>query len=378
MVKSKALFKDLEVHTFKTYAQWLKWLEKNFDRDAGVWIRFGKKGSGLSTISYEEARECAIIYGWIDGQICSFDEQSYLRKFTPRRKKSMWSKINRRIAEKLIRDKRIAPSGLAEVKAAKKDGRWDAAYDSPSTIKIPAEFQKRLNDNPKAKRFFSSLDKTNRYSILVRIQMAKTASSKTKLMDKAIDMLNQGKTHHPSREGKKKTRWCVLLRGINVGGKRSVKMAELREQLEKKKFQDVETYIQSGNVILSSEKSASAIEMSIKKLVKDKWTWDIEVQAFDEKELKRIVKGNPFANLDQTKIHVVRLSKKVTTKDASGIKKYIGTKEQVKVKGNLIYLLCPDGLSKTKLSNAVIERVLKVSSTARNWKTINKLIEMMG
>lgn len=374
----KEKFRELEVHTFKNYAAFKKWLGKNFENESGIWVRFAKKRSELKTTSYEDAREVAIIFGWIDGQIYKYDDNSYLRKFTPRRKRSMWSKINRGIVERLINEKKMAPSGLAEVKAAKKDGRWEAAYDSPATIKVPKDFETLLKRNPAAKKAFSVLDKTNRYSILVRLQMAKRAATREKRMAEYIELLKNGKVMHPDRSGKKKkTRWIVLLRGINVGGKNVVKMADLRSKLETKtKFQDVETYIQSGNVILSSEKTAENIERNIKKLFKDEWGFNVPCQVLDVKELKKIVKNNPFGDKNAKHVCVTRFSKKLTAKDGKLIRERAKDGEETVLNSNLVYLYLPAGYSKTKLVNGWFEKTFDVAATSRNWNTVNKLLSM--
>jgi uncharacterized protein YdeI (YjbR/CyaY-like superfamily) len=195
--------KDLVVLTLVDYKSWLSWLAKNHNQETGVWVKFAKKGSGETSLTYEEAREGAIIYGWIDGLINSYTEKAYLRKFTQRRAKSSWSKINREIVEQLIRSKKIKPAGLAQVEAAKQDGRWAAAYDSPSTIKTPPELLVLLKKNKKAQKFFDSLSSANRYAFLYRIQTAKKPETRERHLKKTMEMLEAEKVYHPKLRKKK-------------------------------------------------------------------------------------------------------------------------------------------------------------------------------
>ena len=199
--------KDLHVHPFKNYAQWLSWLKKNHKQTQGIWLKFAKKNSGVPSITYEEAREGAIIYGWIDGLINRYDDTYYLTKFTPRRPRSRWSKINRGIAEELIQKKKIKPSGMLQVLAAKKDGRWDLAYDSQTTITVPEELKKLLETHKTANKNFENLNSVNRYAFLYRIHNAKREETKQKHIEKAFEMLKKGELYHPSpkkKTGKKK------------------------------------------------------------------------------------------------------------------------------------------------------------------------------
>jgi len=197
--------KHLIVLTCTTYDTWLAWLDRNHRQTQGVWVKYAKKDTGTASISYEQSREAAIIYGWIDGLINGLDKQFYLRKFTPRRPRSKWSKINREIAETLIDNGKMKPSGMQEVLAAKKDGRWDVAYDSQSTIAVPPRLQRLLDTNSKAKENFENLSSNNRYAFLYRIQTAKLEKTKQKHIEKAFDMLKQGETYHPQRKSKPTT-----------------------------------------------------------------------------------------------------------------------------------------------------------------------------
>ncbi len=148
------------------------------------------------TVSYEEALEEALCYGWIDSQKQTYDKDYYLQKFTARGSKSVWSKINVAKAETLIKSERMQPSGLAAIEAAKKSGLWQAAYDSPSMSSVPEDFQIALDKNPDAKQYFETLNKTNVYAFCWRIQTAKKLETRKARIDKFIDMLNRGEKLH--------------------------------------------------------------------------------------------------------------------------------------------------------------------------------------
>ena len=195
----------IEVLTFKTQRQWHYWLKKNYDQQESVWLKFAKVSTGIPSITYEEARESAIAFGWIDGLINSLDESFFLRKLSPRRPRSSWSKINRQIAEDLIAAKQIQPSGLAQVEAAKADGRWDQAYDPPSKISPPSEIESFLKKNRKAREFYESISAANRYAFLYRIQNAKREDTKNRHIKKMIDMLTAGETYHPQASSSRST-----------------------------------------------------------------------------------------------------------------------------------------------------------------------------
>jgi uncharacterized protein YdeI (YjbR/CyaY-like superfamily) len=162
-----------------------------------VWLRIAKKGADVRSVSYLEAVDAALCFGWIDGQKKSDDASHWLQRFTPRSKKSIWSKINREKAIRLIELEQMHAAGLREVERAKQDGRWDGAYDSPSRATIPADFQAALNKNPRAKAFFASLESRNRYAVLFRIQTAKKAETRAKRVKQFVDMLSRQEKIHP-------------------------------------------------------------------------------------------------------------------------------------------------------------------------------------
>jgi uncharacterized protein YdeI (YjbR/CyaY-like superfamily) len=187
------------VRLFKTQNDWAAWLEANHHGREGVWLRIGKIGSGLQSVSYAEAVEIALCYGWIDGQKAPENEKTWLQRFIPRSEKSIWSKINRGKAEALIKSRRMKPPGMAAVERAKANGCWDAAYDAPSRATVPRDFEAALDQNPKARKFFAELDSANRYAILFRLQTAKKPETRIRKIQQFVDMLKQGKAIHPVR-----------------------------------------------------------------------------------------------------------------------------------------------------------------------------------
>lgn len=183
--------------TFANQEAWEAWLEANGKATPGVWLRIAKRSAEQSTVSYSQALESALCYGWIDGQKQAESEHYWLQRFTPRTAKSIWSKINKTKAEALISAGRMRPTGLREINRAKRDGRWEVAYTSASTSIVPDDLQHALNSNPKAKQFFSTLNSQNRYSILFRIQGVKKAQTRAKKISQFIDMLNNGEKLYP-------------------------------------------------------------------------------------------------------------------------------------------------------------------------------------
>jgi len=193
----KSTPKELPVILFEHKKDWETWLDENHTTSGGIWLRIAKKASGLQSISYDEALEVALCYGWIDGQKKTYDETSYLQKFTPRGAKSIWSKINTEKAEKLIERGLMQPSGLKAIESAKQDGRWQAAYDSFSKASVPEDFQAELDKNPQALAFFATLNQQNRYAILFRIQTAKKPETRAKRIQQFISMLEKNEKLYP-------------------------------------------------------------------------------------------------------------------------------------------------------------------------------------
>ena len=181
---------------FKTIETFETWLEKNHDNSNGLWLKIFKKESGKKTISYAEALDVALCYGWIDGQKQAYDEQAWLQKFCRRRAKSIWSKINIGHVERLINERRMRPAGLQTIEKAKADGSWEKAYDSPKKMIIPEDFLKELSKNKKAEAFFIGLNKTNLFSIGFRLQTAKKQETREKRMKDIIEMLANGEKFH--------------------------------------------------------------------------------------------------------------------------------------------------------------------------------------
>ena len=185
--------KGLLIRAFKTRRSFETWVDKNHAKaEEGLWVKFAKKSTGLSSITYEEAREVALIYGWIDGLKNALDETYYAIRFTPRRPRSKWSKINRDIVEALIEGDKLHPAGLAEVEAAKADGRWDKAYLGQADIKPPADFQKALAKSPKAKKAWPTIKSASRFHVLHHIEDAKRPETRARRITKFIQMLESG------------------------------------------------------------------------------------------------------------------------------------------------------------------------------------------
>jgi uncharacterized protein YdeI (YjbR/CyaY-like superfamily) len=170
------------------------WMGVHGEESDGIWLKFAKKDSGIESVVYAEAVEIALSYGWIDGQAKRLDDHHYLQRFTPRRPRSKWSKINREKAERLIAEGRMRPAGLREVELAKEDGRWDDAYDSPSTATVPDDFQAALDAEPAAAEFFASLGSTKRYSFVYRITDAKRPETRAKRIAEYVELLARGET----------------------------------------------------------------------------------------------------------------------------------------------------------------------------------------
>jgi uncharacterized protein YdeI (YjbR/CyaY-like superfamily) len=187
---------DIPIMPFETQQDWEEWLKENHAEAKGIWLKIAKKEARTSSVSYAEALDSALCYGWIDGQKAAFDDQYWLQKFTPRTAKSIWSKVNCGKAEALIVEGRMQPEGLRQVELAKSDGRWERAYESQSKITTPDDFQRELDKNPKAKDFFDTLDSANRYAFLFRIHAAKKPETRSSKIQKFIEMLNQQQKLH--------------------------------------------------------------------------------------------------------------------------------------------------------------------------------------
>ena len=179
---------------FDTPAKLEAWIDEHGEDSDGIWLKFAKKDSGIESVVYAEAVEIALSYGWIDGQAKRHDDHHYLQRFTPRRPRSKWSRINREKAERLIAESRMRPAGLREVERAKEDGRWDEAYDSPSTATVPEDFRAALDAEPAAAEFFASLGSTRRYSFLYRIADAKRPETRAKRIAEYVELLARGET----------------------------------------------------------------------------------------------------------------------------------------------------------------------------------------
>jgi uncharacterized protein YdeI (YjbR/CyaY-like superfamily) len=190
------MFKDLPVMHFESADKFAAWLDKNYDQPAGAWLKLAKKNTGATSVSYTEALDVALCYGWIDGQVQKYDQQYYLQKFTPRRVKSIWSVRNTQKAESLIAAGKMKPAGLAAINKAKADGRWDAAYHSSSSFTMLEDFNKALQASPKASQFYESLSAGNRYAIYFQIQTTGDKGRPAKI-EKLINMLEQNKKIHP-------------------------------------------------------------------------------------------------------------------------------------------------------------------------------------
>ena len=188
---------DLPIVPFASRDAWEAWLEGQHATSKGLWIKFAKKGSGIESVTYDQAVEVALCYGWIDGQARKFDEDYWLQRFTPRGPRSKWSKVNRQKAMDLVKRGKMKAAGLREVERAKADGRWDAAYDAPSSATVPDDLRRELEKHEKAREFFATLNSANRYAILHRIQDAKRPETRARRIEKYVAMLREGKRIYP-------------------------------------------------------------------------------------------------------------------------------------------------------------------------------------
>lgn len=182
---------------FASGPDWEEWLAAEGETSAGVWLKFAKKGSGIESVSYAEALDVALCYGWIDGQKAAHDAEYWLQRFTPRGPRSRWSKINCGKVTELVERGAMQPAGLREIERAKADGRWEAAYEPQRTATVPDDLQQALDANPTAKEFFAGLRGANRYAILYRVQDAKKPETRARRIATFVTMLNEHQTLHP-------------------------------------------------------------------------------------------------------------------------------------------------------------------------------------
>ncbi|WP_218004354.1 YdeI/OmpD-associated family protein [Microtetraspora niveoalba] len=188
---------DRVVLAFPSAEAFETWLAAHHDSSSGIWLKIAKKETGIESVDYAQALDVALCYGWIDGQKAAFDDAHWLQRFTPRRPRSRWSKVNRDKVAALIEQGRIKPPGLLEVERAKGDGRWDAAYDGSRTASVPEDLARALADNPAAEAFFATLDSRNRYSVLYRVQDAKKPETRARRIEQYVAMLAEHKKIHP-------------------------------------------------------------------------------------------------------------------------------------------------------------------------------------
>jgi uncharacterized protein YdeI (YjbR/CyaY-like superfamily) len=187
---------DLPILTFASPAELEAWLEENGTSSAGIWLKIAKKGSGIESVTYAEALELALCFGWIDSQKLGFDESYYLQRYTPRRPRGKWSRINREKAEVLIAAGTMRVAGMAEVEAAKADGRWEAAYAGQRTAEVPADLRRELYRSKAAREFFAGLDSANRYAIIYRLEDAKKPETRERRLRRFVAMLERGEKIH--------------------------------------------------------------------------------------------------------------------------------------------------------------------------------------
>jgi uncharacterized protein YdeI (YjbR/CyaY-like superfamily) len=195
-LSSATVQSDFKIRAFPTAKAWEQWLAKNHTSSKGLWLRFFKKSSSVKSVTHAEALDEALCHGWIDGQVKKYDDESWLHKFTPRRPRSIWSKRNRDQIGHLTEADRMKPAGLKEAEAARADGRWEKAYDSPGKMVVPEDFMKELSRNKKAKTFFETLNKANTYAIAWRLQTAKKPETREKRLKAILAMLAAGKKFH--------------------------------------------------------------------------------------------------------------------------------------------------------------------------------------
>jgi uncharacterized protein YdeI (YjbR/CyaY-like superfamily) len=188
---------ELPVLAFASAGEWRAWLEENHADAAGIWVSIAKKGTGIESVRYPEVLEHAICFGWIDGRRERLDEERFLQRFTPRRARSPWSRINREKAERLIAEGLMSPAGHDEVRRAKEDGRWERAYEPQSAAEVPADLRRELDASPAAATSFAALSAQNRYAILYRLEQARRPETRARRLAEYVRMLEAGETLHP-------------------------------------------------------------------------------------------------------------------------------------------------------------------------------------
>jgi uncharacterized protein YdeI (YjbR/CyaY-like superfamily) len=188
---------EMPIVSFASAGAWASWLSSHHGSSRGAWLKIAKKGSGQPSVTYAEALEACLAWGWIDGQKRGLDETWWLQKVTPRGPKSLWSKINCQKTTALIETGKMKPAGLAEVERAKHDGRWERAYDSQKTVTVPPDLAKALAANPRASRFFDTLESHNRYAVLFRVHGAKTPETRARRIEQFVAMLAKHEKLHP-------------------------------------------------------------------------------------------------------------------------------------------------------------------------------------
>jgi uncharacterized protein YdeI (YjbR/CyaY-like superfamily) len=188
---------DLPILSFASRDAWEAWLAEQHTASSGVWLKLAKKASGIASMSYADALDVALCYGWIDSQKNKLDDDFWLQRFTPRGPRSKWSKVNRRRATELMETGAMQPAGLRQVEQARADGRWEAAYDGQRTATVPDDLRRALEQNDEARAFFATLDSGNRYALLYRIQEAKKPETRARRIETYVAMLSEQRKFHP-------------------------------------------------------------------------------------------------------------------------------------------------------------------------------------
>lgn len=189
---SQLPYDDLPIIAFQSAAAWEQWLDHSHTSSRGLWLKIAKKATGIPSVTFQEAIDAALCFGWIDGQRQRFDDQWFLQRFTPRRSQSRWSQINRDKVESLIERGLMRPAGLQEIEGAKADGRWADAYASPTKMEVPDDLRRALEAEPRAAEAFAALNATSRYSILYRVHHIKTPAARARRIEEFVAMLNRG------------------------------------------------------------------------------------------------------------------------------------------------------------------------------------------